>query len=152
MKKTLIYLLALVILCFCGCEKETETTPIIDNAFETDINEICKTISVLDREMNSIQPDNEQACSDMLDKLDTMEEAFIQFASLKFTDDFSYLQQYAIEAKDYMTEAVSVYRDIYSVTEYDSSKNDYAKENYRRAFKRLQAILTVLRGENPNNE
>lgn len=150
MKRLLIYLLALALFSLCGCEKENEETPIIDTAFETDVNEICESIAKLDKEMNSIKPDSEQACSDMLNKLATMEDAFEQFAALHFTDNFSYLQQYAEEAKDYMTEAVSVYREIYSLTDYDSARDEYAKENYRRAFKRMQAVLAVLRGEDPN--
>lgn len=152
MKRTFIYLLILSLFCLCGCKKENEATPIIDTTFETDVNEICEAIAKLDQEMNSITPDSEQSVSDMLHKLDAMEDAFDQFAALDFTDNFSYLQQYADEAKDYMKEAVSVYKEIYSITDYDSSKDEYAKENYRRAFRRLQAILAVLRGDDPNNE
>lgn len=152
MKKILICMLSLALFCFCGCKKEAEITPIIDSTLETEVNKICQTIATLDMEMNSIEPDNETACSEMLDKLSDMEELFIQFASLDFTDNFSYLQQYAVEARNYMSEAVGVYREIYSISEYESSKDDYAKENYRRAFKRLHAILAVLRGENPSNE
>lgn len=151
MKRLLICLLTLTLLYFCGCKEEEETKPSIDTTFETEMNEICETIAKLDEEMNSIQPGTEQACSDMLNQLNTMEDAFEQFASLHYPEDFSYLKQYADEAHDYMTEAVSVYREIYSQTEYDSEKDEYAIENYRRAFKRMQAILAVLRGEDPNN-
>lgn len=150
MKRLLICLLTLTLFCFCGCKEQEDTKPSIDTAFETEINEICESIAKLDEEMNSIQPDTEQACSDMLNQLNSMEAAFEQFASLHYPEDFTYLKQYADEAKEYMTAAVSVYGEIYSQTEYDSEKDDYAKENYRRAFKRMQAILAVLRGEEPN--
>ena len=50
-----------------------------------------------------------------------------------------------------MTQAVESYHEAYSNGGYNQLTADYAKENYARAYKRIQIIITFLHGEQPEN-
>ena len=51
----------------------------------------------------------------------------------------------------YMTTAVESYHDAYDNGGYNQLTADYAKENYARAYKRIQIIITFLHGEQPED-
>lgn len=50
-----------------------------------------------------------------------------------------------------MSTAVSSYHDAYSGEFYDESAAAYASENYSRAYKRVQIIITFLHGDIPED-
>jgi hypothetical protein len=70
---------------------------------------------------------------------------------LDFPTEFDYLESLADEASAYMTQAVESYHEAYSNGGYNQLTADYAKENYARAYKRIQIIITFLHGEQPEN-
>ena len=51
-----------------------------------------------------------------------------------------------------MTEAVSLYHDVFEAEEYDESTADVAVQNYDRAMTRLSYISTLLQGELPEGD
>ena len=55
------------------------------------------------------------------------------------------------EAYDYMTEAVNAYRKTYQEN-YTTSMEEYAQENYKRAYKRVQIIIDVLNGKESDTQ
>ena len=59
---------------------------------------------------------------------------------------YDYLEKLSDEAYDYMTEAVNAYRKTYQEN-YTTSMEEYAQENYKRAYKRVQIIIDVLNGK-----
>lgn len=143
MKKLIIFTLICVLLC--GCSEK----PAINTKFENEINTFCTNISDIDAAINEI--DNitadeaglQAATSELLGYLDLLDDEFKKLASIDFPTEYDYLENIADQASDYMTEAVKSYHTTYE-DNYTESMEDYAKENYSRAYKRLQYILNTL--------
>ena len=76
---------------------------------------------------------------------------FQSFARLDFPEEFDYLEDLADESSQYMTEAVASYHDAYSNGAYNEYTAEYARQNYSRAYKRIQIIITFLHGEHPDD-
>ena len=150
--------IAVLLLCaifFTGCAKED--TEMI--AFKDDVNSFCSKIVEIDAAINDINNEtgDEQGLADakkeLLSCLDDLKEEFAGFAALDFPEDFDYLEDMSDEASDYMTEAVKYYHTIYgSDDKYNESMEEYAKENYARAYKRIKVIVSLFRGETPDVE
>lgn len=143
-KKILLAGICLLLLCGCG------ENP-IDAKFNKEINELCDNISAIDTKINAIHVEAEEnslryATSDLLSYLDELETEFMKFSNLDFPEEFDYLESMAKEAGSYMTEAVASYHKAYE-EDYSESMEEYARENYSRACKRIQVALALLRGE-----
>lgn len=143
-KKILLAAICLLLLCSCGGNP-------INAKFNNEINEFCDNISTIDAKINAINVEAEEnslryATSDLLTYLDELEIEFMKFSNLDFPEEFNYLEDMAKEAGTYMTEAVASYHKAYE-DGYNESMEEYARENYSRACKRVQLALAVLRGE-----
>lgn len=143
-KKLLLAVICLLLLCSCGGNP-------INAKFNNEINEFCDNISTIDAKINAINVEAEEnslryATSDLLTYLDELEIEFMKFSNLDFPEEFNYLEDMAKEAGTYMTEAVASYHKAYE-DGYNESMEEYARENYSRACKRVQLALAVLRGE-----
>uniref|UniRef100_UPI004055F591 hypothetical protein n=1 Tax=Acetatifactor sp. TaxID=1872090 RepID=UPI004055F591 len=147
MKKKITLLAAgiLAATLLTGCGNDAEIT-----AFTKAIDDFCTGISEIDTSINNIDATAENAPYELLGYLDALDIAFQDFAELDFPEDFEYMESLADEAGEYMTEAVNSYKDAYS-DGYNSTMGEYAKENYSRAYKRIQIIITLLHGEEPEN-
>lgn len=148
-KKILLAAICLLLLCSCGGNP-------INAKFNNEINEFCDNISTIDAKINAINVEAEEnslryATSDLLTYLDELEIEFMIFSNLDFPEEFNYLEDMAKEAGTYMTEAVASYHKAYE-DGYNESMEEYARENYSRACKRVQLALAVLRGEDINKQ
>ncbi len=145
MKRKLL-LAAACLLLLTGCGENP-----IEAKFNGEINEFCDNVSALGQKIDAIGVEAEElslryASSDLLTYLDAMEVEFLKFSNIDFPDEFNYLEDMADESATYMTEAVASYHKAYEDT-YNQSMEEYARENYARACKRMQVILALLRGE-----
>ena len=95
--------------------------------------------------------ESEYAISELLGYLSDLEEEFENFSKLDFPEEFDYLEGLADESSEYMTTAVSSYKEAYANDSYDEAKADYARENYSRAYKRIQIMISFLHGEEPTD-
>ncbi len=153
MKK--VALLALTALFLTGCSKQ----PAENSIFENDLNVFCDNIVKIDASINKI-PDvtgNEEALAnakkDLLKCLDQLNDQFEKFADMDFPAEYDYLEDMADEASEYMMEAVETYHTMYGEEDgYNVNLEEYADENYARAYKRIRIITALLRGETPNEE
>ncbi len=136
-------ILTMTILTACGQDSE-----IIE--FKSEIDDFCTRISEIDASINNIDASSENATAKLLEYLDDLDVQFQEFAKLDFPEEYDYLESLADESSTYMTEAVASYGEAYS-DGYDETMGEYAKENYSRAYKRIQIIITFLHGENPEN-
>lgn len=147
MKKQLILLatgfLTAVMLTACGQDPEI-------TEFKQEIDDFCTKISVIDTSINNIDARTEGATTELLGYLDELDTEFRDFAKLDFPEEFDYLESLADESSSYMTEAVQNYKKAYS-DGYDGTTAEYAKENYSKAYKRIQIIITFLHGEKPED-
>lgn len=155
MKKLALMMLLCLTLTACGSK---EADPAITK-FATDLNTICDNIVEIDKDINRIEfnPNDEFALQDsraeLINQLVLLEEQFTAFGAMDFPEDFDYLEAMADEASAYMTEAVKTYKEVYeSENSFSATTEEYARENYSRAYKRLRIITALLRGETPDEE
>jgi len=151
-----IPLLFLSALLLTGCAQKEDTEML---AFKDEINEFCDKIVEIDASINEITNESadgeglESAKRELLSCLDDLKDEFSVFASLDFPEEFDYLEAMSDEASEYMTEAVNYYHTIYEHQEkYNESMEEYANENYARAYKRIKVIVSLFRGETPDEE
>ena len=148
LKKKLLAVTAgiLTALTLTACGKDPKLTQ-----FKEEIDSCCTEISDIDTEINNVDAQSDNATNELLGYLDQLDTAFQDFADLDFPEEFDYLESLADEASEYMTTAVESYHDAYSNGGYNELTADYARENYARAYKRIQIIITFLHGEQPED-
>ena len=134
-------LLSALLLTACGEDPELAQ-------FKNSIDEFCTGISEIDDSINSIDALSDDAVSELLTDLDELNSLFQTFAQLDFPEEFDYLEDLADESSEYMTEAVKSYHEAYDGT-YDENMAEYARQNYSRAYKRIQIIISFLHGDEP---
>lgn len=144
-KKLLPALVCLLLLTGCG------ENP-INAKFDGEIAAFCENVSAIGSKIDAIQVEAEEnsiryATSDLLSYLDEMEIEFMKFANIDFPEEYDYLEDLADEAGQYMEEAAASYHKAYE-DGFHQEMEEYARENYVRACKRMQVILAHLRGEN----
>ncbi len=146
MKKILMLILCI---CLCGCGKAAS-----GNAkFINDMSSFCTNISDIDAAINKITNiSNDEAGlaaakKELLNYLDMLDDEFKKLANIDFPAEFDSLESIADESSEYMTEAVRCYHIVYE-DDYSESMEDYAKENYSRAYKRVQYIINYINSSN----
>lgn len=145
-KIRLISVSILLMFSLTACGSDPQLTK-----FKNDMDDFCTAISEIDSAINNLDAESDTAAADLLDNLDLLDERFKRFAELDFPEEFDYLEELADESSQYMSEAVSYYHEAYSNDSYNEYTAEYAKENYARAYKRIQIIITFLHGEQPEN-
>ena len=150
MKKLVILSLCCIMLTGCNSKENIEMT-----RFRNEINSFCDNIKEIDasiNEISNITADEEglkEATKTLMEHMDRLNVEFKKFANMDFPAEYDYLEQMADEAGSYMTEAVNVYHKTFE-DNYTVSMEDYAQQNYSRAYKRVQFIIDVLNGKDPN--
>lgn len=153
MKKLAVILLLSIMLT--GCNKDNVDYEM--TKFHREINDFCDNLKEIDSSINQItnisadEQGLKTATTALLENLDLLKDEFAKFSNLDFPTEYDYLEKLADEAYDYMTEAVNAYRKTYQEN-YTSSMEEYAQENYKRAYKRVQIIIDVLNGKEPDTE
>ena len=152
-KKLLPALVCLLLLTGCG------ENP-INAKFDGEIAAFCENVSAIGSKIDAIQVEAEEnsiryATSDLLSYLDEMEIEFMKFANIDFPEEYDYLEDLADEAGRYMEELGKAIDGLNKISYHKAYEDgfhqemeEYARENYTRACKRMQVILAHLRGEN----
>lgn len=128
-----------------ACGQDTAVTK-----FKNEIDDFCTRISEIDSSINNIDATADNAPTKLLGYLQELDTEFQEFSEIDFPQEYDYLESLADEASAYMTEAVESYNTAYSDS-YNETMGEYAKENYSRAYKRIQIMITFLHGEEPEN-
>ena len=136
--------LAAILLTACGEDPELAR-------FRKNIDDFCTKLSDIDSAMNNIDAEADTAVAEFLSYLDDLDLVFQSFAKLDFPEEFKFLEATADEASSYMTTAAETYKQAYSNSSYTEYPADYAYENYSRAYRRVQIIISFLRGETPED-
>lgn len=151
LKKLAVLLLISIMLTGCN-QKNTDLEM---TRFHEEINEFCENLKDIDSSINqitNITTDEEglkTATTALMNNLELLKDEFAKFSNLDFPTEYDYLEKLADESYDYMTEAVNAYRKTYQEN-YTASMEEYAQENYKRAYKRVQIIIDVLNGKEPS--
>ncbi|MCR4618546.1 MAG: hypothetical protein K5669_10255 [Lachnospiraceae bacterium] len=137
----------LTALSFTGCTSNEDKSAQLTE-FRNTVDTFCETIASLDSSINNAGDSDDTAS--VLSNLDTLNTSFAEFASVDFPKDYDYLENLADEAADYMSTAVTSYHQAFEqCTDKESFENkyNYAGENYSRAYKRINVIVSFLNGE-----
>lgn len=137
-------LLTAIVLSGCGADPALAQ-------FKNEMDDFCTSISQIDTAINNVDATSETATKELLGHLDRLEAEFQNFAEVDFPEEYDYLENLADEASEYMTTAVTNYHEAYSNNSYNEYTAEYARENYSRAYKRIQIIITFLHGEEPED-
>ncbi len=153
MRKLIILFLISILLT--GCNKNNNDIEM--TRLYAEVNDFCDNLKEIDTSINqltNITADEEGlklATKNLLNHLDTLKDEFTKFSNIDFPAEYDYLEKVADEAADYMNEAVNSYHKTYE-DNYTASMEEYAHENYKRAYKRVQLIIDVLNGKDPNTQ
>lgn len=134
---------------FTGCSSGIGNDPVYVD-FRNKVDSFCTSISDIDANINSIDTSSPEYITVLMTDLDALNLEFSNFASLDFPTDYDYLEPLADEAAEYMNTAVTTYHEAFEknyTEEAMDSKFNYATENYNRAYKRIQVIITFLNGD-----
>ena len=142
----LLLAVALTVVSLTACGEDPELA-----RFRNNVEAFCTKVSQIDNSINSIDATADNAVSQLLSYLDELDSVFQTFADLDFPEEFDYLEELADKSGEYMSEAVSNYHRAYSNNDYDEYFAAYAKENYSRAYKCIQIIITFLHGDKPDD-
>lgn len=150
MKRLMAIMLCCMAFTGCGNKPSIEITQ-----FHNELNAFCDNIQKIDSAINEIsnitadEEGLEVATTELMIQLDSLEDEFIKFANMDFPAEYDYLENMADESGSYMSEAVKAYRKAYE-EKYSVGMEDYAQQNYSRAYKRVQFIIDVVNGKDPN--
>ncbi len=150
MKRNVIqtaFILALSLFLLCGCGKDAQL-----EEYKTQMGDFFNHIADLDSKMNAIDAQAEDAAVQLLSYLDAAESEFEHLADLEVPEAFISVESLADEAAENMTQAVSLYHQLYEGETFDSNIAAAANEYYSRANIRLQYIISILHGEMPEGE
>lgn len=149
MKIKLLLLSALLLsaLCLSGCGKDAAL-----EEYKENMTTFTENVSDIKIRMEEIDTDSEDANTALLSCLDELQVQFTLLSEMEVPNSFSNIESLADEAAEYMTEAVSLYHEVFEATEYDAATADVAAQNYDRAMKRLSYISSLLQGELPDDE
>ncbi len=142
-----LFLSAILCLALTACGEDPELTK-----FKKELDNFCSQIEEIDAGMNNIDATSETAKEDLLDYLDRADDNFRKLANLSVPEEFAYIEELADKASEDMTQAVTLYHDAFSNNSFNEYTFDYASEYYKRAFKRLTYIITLLHGDVPESD
>lgn len=147
MKKRLHILIAtfVSVILLTACGEDPELTK-----FKNNVDDFCAKLAEIHTAINSIDASQDTAVDELLDNLDELDYVFQSFAKLDFPNEFDKLEPIAIDASHYMTTAVENFHLAYSNDSYNEYIAEYAQQNYARAYKRIQIIISFLHGEIPD--
>lgn len=121
-------------------------------SYQEDMNTFFEKAASYNDNMNSIDPNSEDAVSQLLAYLDGLQNEITWMAELEVPEQFSAAESLADEADENMKEAVSLFHSAYEGDSYDEALGQAAYEYYERANIRIQYIITILHGEIPEGE
>lgn len=147
MYKRISFLFLLMFLFITGCGKDRELEEYNEN-----ITNFTTSITEITTQMDEIDPNSEDATLELMGCLNAMQMQFQILAEMDVPREFAAVESLADEASAYMTEAVTLYNEVFSADEYQEEKFLAAQENYNRAMTRLSYISTLLQGEMPEGD
>lgn len=129
--------LCIILLVGCGENKELAD-------YEKNIETFITALNEKDAEIDAIDPTTENAINDLLEKLETLQTTFEEFAAVTAPEQLADVQITAVDASDTMTEAVNLFRQAFEGEDFDKETYDIALQSYNHAFARLEDISNAF--------
>ena len=145
--KVLMFLvLSVISMSICACGNNDELT-----VYKNNMESFFTEVSSCNDAMNSIDPNADDAPSQLLTYIDKLNEDFSLMASYDVPKEFKAAEALADEAADNMTRAALSYHEAYD-GDFNADAESTASQYYERAFVRIQYIVTILHGEIPEGD
>lgn len=145
-KITILLVALLFITNICACAKNDEL-----ETYKSNMESFFSEVSNCNDAMNNIDPDADDAPSQLLTYIDKLDEEFAVMASYDVPKDFQAAETLADEAADNMSKAALSYHEAYD-GDFDAQAEATASQYYERAFVRVSYIITILHGEIPEGD
>ena len=137
-----------VLFLITACGKKTD--PELE-AYKESMTSFYDRLTYFDAAINAIDPNAEDARSQLLGYMDEMNSEYQTMAALKIPEAFSGISDIAVEAADYMQKADETYHLAYD-NGFDEESENLASQYYQRANARVLVMLQVLHGEVPEGD
>ncbi|MCD8380659.1 MAG: hypothetical protein LUC95_10175 [Lachnospiraceae bacterium] len=150
-RKSFILFLSLLCAAFLGGCATADTVKIA--SFEAQISTIIDSIEEINDDMNAVDTDSGSADVKMLAYMKDLSAAIDKLAALEVpSSDYQYVNDLALEAQEYMSEALTLYSQILSTgAEYDPDVAETAFAYYEKACRRVSVIVSLLHGNTPSD-
>ncbi len=135
------FFVALALLAGCG---KQEADPLEE--YRASMENFYTQVSEIDRAIDAIDPESENAAQTLLNELDRLKIAFDEMAAVETPEEFAGMGDLPAEAAEYMDKAVTAYHDAYD-GEFDEEAESLAGQFYERANVRIRYMLAILHGE-----
>jgi len=139
----LIALMCSWVLLGCGEDPALET-------YKQNMEVYFQGAATLNDRINSIDAQSDVNGEKLLGYLDQLDTITAQMAELEVPEQFQLVESLADEASENMTQAVSLYHELFTSEIYNQSLADGAFEYYERANKRISYIRSILQGNIPD--
>ncbi|MCD8130196.1 MAG: hypothetical protein LUE16_02780 [Lachnospiraceae bacterium] len=148
-----IFTAVICILCvfvFSGC---ATSSSVKIASFEAQIGTIIDSIEEINENMNAIDADSDSAGTQMLKYMKELSTAIDNLAAIEVpSGEYQYVNDLAVEAQEYIGEAITLYSQILSSgAEYDPDIADEAYQYYQKACRRISVIVSLLHGNTPSD-
>ncbi|MCD8067815.1 MAG: hypothetical protein LUE87_02765 [Lachnospiraceae bacterium] len=122
-------------------------------SFEAQISTIIDSIEEINENMNAIDPDSDSAGTQMLKYMKELSSAIDNLAAIEVpSGEYQYVNDLAVEAQEYISEAITLYSQILSSgAEYAPDIADEAWQYYQKACRRISVIVSLLHGNTPSD-
>ena len=97
--------------------------------------------------LDAIDPAASDAVPTLLSTLDSLNESLRGMAALSVPEGYEEAGRLAVEASTLMSDAVSLYHEVYEAESYDDTKAEQARTQYENAMQKLDSLGTFLSGE-----
>ena len=148
-KRYSVLVVTVLLMCMlfgCGKKDSKELT-----AYKEDMTTFYNKLSYYNSEINTIDPEAEDAPAQLLLIMDQMNEAYKIMAATDVPEEFDSISEISKEAAEYMQSANEYYHLAYD-GEFSEENEDLARQYYERANSRVQVMLQVLHGEIPEGD
>ncbi|MCD7806958.1 MAG: hypothetical protein LUH19_06405 [Lachnospiraceae bacterium] len=148
-----LFIIILCILCaalFGGC---ATSGSVKIASFEAQISTVVDSIEEIDANMNAVDTASDSAGTQMLKYIKELSDAIDRLAAIEIpSSEYQYVNDLAVEAQEYIGEAVTLYSQILSSgAEYDPDIAEEAYQNYQKACRRVSIIVSLLHGNTPSD-
>ncbi len=148
-----LFTAVICILCIFALSGCATSNSVKIASFEAQISTIIDSIEEINEKMNAIDADSDSAGTQMLKYMKELSSAIDNLAAVEVpSNEYQYVNDLAVEAQEYIDEAITLYSQILSSgAEYDPDIAEEAWQYYQKACRRVSIIVSLLHGNTPSD-
>lgn len=131
--------LMLIFILITGCSNKKD----VEN-YTANMTTFVSNVEKLSVSINAIDPQSDDAATDLLFYLDYMDQTFSQMADTKPPKGYESVSDISRSAATSMRNSVQLYHEVYEAETFDEEKEAQARASYNYAFECLGQISAIL--------